>query len=430
VVHARTLELLEARGVADAVLGSGNGWATAFELGGGVDIDLSGLPSRYPGVLVTPQYNVDTPLKNRARRLGVEIRYGTEVVDVDQDEHGVTVLVRTDSRELAYRARYLVGADGTHSAVRRAAGVPFSGEPFLRSMMLADVKLSDPPPPGVVRSNGGNGGFAMLAPYGNGWWRVTAWDEGWSRTAPGTPVELAHLVSVLRRSHGRSYGIHSPRWTSRFDADSRLADTYRAGRVLLVGDAAHQHSPAGGQSMNLGIQDAANLSWRLAEVVRGAPDRLLDGYTEERLPVARDVLRSSSAMLRLLMSGSRLGRVARRTLGRAALAVPPVARTLSGRLSGIGVRYPRSRGEHRLVGMRAPDVPLPDGTPLHRALRPGQFLLLSPHATPDGHDGRVRYVPATVDGVAALIRPDGYIAWAGNPTSPTTPTPLLSSLYR
>jgi 2-polyprenyl-6-methoxyphenol hydroxylase-like FAD-dependent oxidoreductase len=128
LVHARTLEALEARGVANAVLGSRKGWATAFELGG-VDIDLSRLPSRYPGALVTPQYNVDTPLKHRARRLGVELWYGTEVVGVDQDEHGVTVFVRTDSRELAYRSRYLVGADGTRSAVRRAAGVPFYGEP-------------------------------------------------------------------------------------------------------------------------------------------------------------------------------------------------------------------------------------------------------------------------------------------------------------
>jgi len=424
LVHARTLEALEARGVANAVLGSRKGWATAFELGG-VDIDLSRLPSRYPGALVTPQYNVDTPLKHRARRLGVELWYGTEVVGVDQDEHGVTVFVRTDSRELAYRSRYLVGADGTRSAVRRAAGVPFYGEPFLRSMMLADVKLSDPPAPGLVHSDGGDGSFAMLAPYGDGWWRVTAWDERWSRIPPGTPVRLEHLVSALRRAHGRSYGIHSPRWTSRFDGDSRLAASYRMGRVLLVGDAAHQHSPAGGQSMNLGIQDAANLSWRLAEVVRGAPDRLLDGYTAERLPAARDVSRSSSAMLRLLLGRSKLGRAVRRTVGRAALAAPPMTRMLAGQLSGIGIRYPRPWRAHRLVGARAPDVPLPDGTPLHQALRPGQFLLLNPHLNANGWGGRIRYVPATLEGAAALVRPDGYVAWAGDAARGVRPGPLL-----
>lgn len=420
-VHARTLELLEARGVADAVLGSQTGWATAMELCDGVDVDLSRLPSRYQGVLVTPQYHVDTPLKGRARSLGVEIQYGTQVIAVDQDDHGVTVLARTDGGELAYRASYLVGADGTDSVVRKAVGVPFPGERFLRSIMLADVRLGDPPPPGLLRSDGGDGAFATLAPYGDGWWRVIAWDERASRMSPGVPVELEHLVSVLRRAHGRSYGINSPRWTSRFGADGRLAVTYRAGRVLLVGDAAHQHSPAGGQSMNLGIQDAANLSWRLARVVRGAPDRLLDGYTAERRPVAREVLRSSSVMLRLLLARSRLGRAVRQAAGRAGLGVPPVARKLTGCLSGIGVRYPRPRGAHRLVGTRAPDIALPDGTRLHRALRPGRFLLLSPHGSADGWGGRIRYDPTTIDGAAALVRPDGYVAWAGEPAQRVDP---------
>lgn len=425
VLHARTLETLEARGVADNVLGSRVGWATAFTLYGGVEIDLSRLPTRYRGCLVTPQYNVDTPLEARARQLGVEILRGTEVVGVEQDDNGVTVFARGDSGEVAYRTRYLVGADGVRSAVREAAGVPFPGESFLRSIMLADVKLSNPPPPGLLRGNGAGGGFALLAPYGDEWWRVIAWDERAATMPPDAPVEIEHLISVLRRSHGTCYGLHSPRWTSRFDADERLAPTYRVGRVLLAGDAAHQHSPAGGQGMNLGIQDAANLSWRLARVVHGAPDQLLDGYTAERRPVAREVLWSSGLILRLLLVRSRWGLALRRPVGRTALGLPPIARKITGQLSGIGVRYPRPRGTHRLVGTRAPDITLPDGTHLHRALRPGRFLLFNSQVKENGWTDRLRCVPATIHGAAALVRPDGYVAWADDTDRAQPPRSVL-----
>jgi 2-polyprenyl-6-methoxyphenol hydroxylase-like FAD-dependent oxidoreductase len=425
VVHARTLEVLESRGVAESVLGSRVGWATAFNLYGGVDIDLSRIPTRYQGILVTPQYNVDTPLQARARRLGAEILHGTEVVGIEQDDDGVTVFARGDSGEVAYRSRYVVGADGVHSAVREAAGVPFSGEPFLRNVMLADVKLANPPAPGLLRGNGAGGGFAMLAPYGDEWWRVIAWDERAATLPSDAPVDMEHLISVLRRAHGTSYGLHSPRWTSRLDADERLAPTYRAGRVLLAGDAAHQHSPAGGQGMNLGIQDAANLSWRLARVVHGAPDRLLDGYTAERRPVAREVLRSSGLLIRLFMVRSRWGLALRGPVGRTARGLPPIARMLTGQFSGIGVRYPRPRGAHRLVGTRAPDITLPDDTRLHRALRTGRFLMLNPQVTPTGWGDRVRCVPATIRGAAALVRPDGYVAWADDTHRAQPPESLL-----
>jgi 2-polyprenyl-6-methoxyphenol hydroxylase-like FAD-dependent oxidoreductase len=419
VVHARTLEMLDSRGLLDSVLGSKVGWATEFNLWGGVQIDLSRLPSDYQGLLVTPQYNVDGPLLDRARRLGVEIRYETKVVKVLPDDTGVTA---QDSTNAAYRARYLVGADGVHSMVREAVGLAFPGTPLLRRMMLADVKLTHPPPLGRLRGNGTRGSLAFLAPYGDEWWRVIAWDQRVDEMSPEEPVDLDHLISIVRRTHGTDYGIHSPRWVSQFDADERLAPTYRVGRVLLAGDAAHQHSPAGGQGMNLGIQDAVNLSWRLALVVRGAPDRLLDGYTAERRPVAIDVLRSSHVLVRVALLKTRLAQALRRPVGRTLLRIPPLARKIAGQLSGIGIRYPRPRGAHRLVGTRATDIVLPDGTRLYRALHPGRFLLLSPHPAADGWRDRIHPINATIAGAAALIRPDGYVAWAGNSTPRDQPS--------
>lgn len=431
VVHARTLELLDVRGLADTVIGSRAGWITGFSPYRGVTIDMSRVPSRFNGLLITPQYNVDGALRDRACRLGVAILHGTEVVGVQQDDGGVAVTARTDAGELTYRAKYLVGADGVHSAVRQAAGVAFLGRPFLRSMMLADVRLTDPPPPGRVQGNGVRDGFALLVPYGDGWWRVIAWDRQISQTlADDTPVDLDQIAAVLRRTHGTDFGMHDPRWTSRFDADERLALTYRAGRVLLAGDAAHQHAPAGGQGMNLGIQDAANLSWRLAQVLRGAPERLLDGYTAERRPVAQDVLRSSNLILRVATVSSSLGQALRRPVGRTALGIGPIARRITGQLSGIGVRYPRPRGAHRLVGTRAPDIALRNGTRLYQALRSGWFQLLTPRSNLDGCWGdRIEYVSAAIDGAAALVRPDGYIAWAGAVTAGAEPPePVLAEL--
>ena len=413
VVHARTLEMLDSRGLVDAILGSRVGWATEFSLWGGVRIDLSRLPSDYKGLLVTPQYNVDGPLLARARRLGVEIRYETKVLKVVQDGAGVTAEASTNT---TYRARYLVGADGTHSTVREAVGLPFPGTPFLRRMMLADVKLANPPPPGQLRGNGIRSSLAFLAPYGDGWWRLVVWDQRIDEMSPDEPVDLDHIISIVRRSHRTDYGIHSPRWVSQFDADERLVPTYRVKRVLLAGDAAHQHSPAGGQGMNLGIQDAANLSWRLALVIRGAPDRLLEEYTTERRPVAIDVLRSSHILVRVALLKTRLAQALRQPVGRTLLRIPPIVRKITGQISGIGISYPRPRGAHRLVGTRVPDLDLPDGTRLYRALHPGRFLLLSPHPASGGWSDRIHHIHATIDGAAALIRPDGHIAWAGKPT--------------
>ncbi|MCZ9342015.1 FAD-dependent monooxygenase, partial [Streptomyces sp. TRM76130] len=196
------------------------------------------------------------------------------------------------------RAAYVVAADGMRSAVRQAVGLPFPGRSVIRSMVLADVRLAEEPEEYVTADAAGDA-FALLAPFGDGYHRVVGWRRG--RNVPDdAPVELAEIKEITRLALGRDYGMHDARWLSRFHSDERQAPAYRAGRVFLAGDAAHVHSPAGGQGMNTGLQDAANLSWKLAAVLRGhAPDALLDSYQAERHPVGRAVLRSSGGILRL-----------------------------------------------------------------------------------------------------------------------------------
>jgi 2-polyprenyl-6-methoxyphenol hydroxylase-like FAD-dependent oxidoreductase len=428
-VHARTLEELDMRGLADELVASG-ARVDRLRLFDQVQLDLTGLPSRFPYLLVTPQYRVEQLLERRAVRSGATVLRGVEVTTVDQDADGVEVGAHTAGGAQTFRARYVVGADGVHSAVRRSLGLPFPGVSVLRSIMLADVRLTETPPEALTVNAVGDG-FALVAPFGDGWYRVFAWDR--RHQAPDdAPLELEELREVTRRALGTDFGMHDPRWMSRFHSDERQAPTYRVGRVLLAGDAAHVHSPAGGQGMNTGIQDAANLGWKLAAVVRGtASDPLLDTYQAERHPVGRMVLRSSGALIRMAMLRARPARTVRNLLLGGLLRVPPVARRAVGSITGLGIGYHR-RGDGPLVGTRVPDLPLRDGGRLFEALRPGRFLLV----LPEGAAAAPRRLPAEVTAVTAagteqpgpaalrallarngglLVRPDGYVAWAGGP---------------
>ena len=424
-VNARTLEQLDARGTADELVTSGMPVAE-LRFFAGAAFDLSRLASRFPYLLVTPQYQTERVLEERATRVGADIRRGSEVAGLTQYPDAVEVTVRQDgSPDQVVRAAWVVGADGIGSTVRQALGLPFPGKPVVRSVMLADVRFTQPPPD-VVSVNAPGDAFAFIAPFGDGFYRVIAWHRR-NQPPEDAPLHLAEVAEVTRQVFGSDYGMHDPRWLSRFHSDERQVPRYRDGRVLLAGDAAHVHSPAGMQGMNTGIQDAANLGWKLAATVQGwAPPGLLDSYHAERHPVGRQVLRGSGALLRLVTVPPALV-AARNVLAFAATRIPVVASWLAGAISGVVISYPAPRGAHPLAGKRAADLPLADGRRLYQALRGGRFLLAaSPGALPadaaSGYGDRVDAAPlARASGTVALIRPDAYIAWAAAANTATAP---------
>jgi 2-polyprenyl-6-methoxyphenol hydroxylase-like FAD-dependent oxidoreductase len=414
-VHARTLEELDARGLADELVATGSP-VRELRLFDKVHVDIGRLPTRFPYLLVTPQYNTERILEARACKHGATIVSGAEVVGLDQDLDGVTVW----TAEGAWRARYVVGADGTRSAVRQSVGLPFPGGSVVQSIMLADVQLAEHPD-GVLTVNAVADGFAFIAPFGDGWFRVFAWNP--HNPLPDTaPVDFDELRTVVRHAFGTDYGMHDPRWLSRFHSDERQAPHYRVGNVFIAGDAAHCHSPAGGQGMNTGLQDAANLGWKLAAAVRGwAPDGLLDTYEAERFPVGRSVLRTSGALIRLGMISSALGRTVRRSVGATAMRVPLVAQRAAEAISGIGIHYSYPAGGGYRGGQRAEDLRLTDGR-LYEALRDGRFALIGPsHVDVGDRVDRVRSVvpavaaaPSRASDTVTLVRPDAYVAWTGD----------------
>jgi 2-polyprenyl-6-methoxyphenol hydroxylase-like FAD-dependent oxidoreductase len=423
-VHARTLEELDARGVADELVASGTPVAE-FRLFASAALDLSQLPSRFPYLLVTPQYETERVLEERAKRMGAEVRYGSEVTGLTQHPDGVEVKVRQDGHpDRVVRAGWMVGADGMRSIVRQALGMPFPGQPVVRSVMLAEVRLTEPPPSAMTVDSTGDA-FALVAPFGDGWYRIIAWARC-DQPSEDAPVSLDEVREVTRRTLGTDYGMHDPRWMSRFHSDERQVPRYRDGLVLLAGDAAHVHSPAGGQGMNTSIQDSANLGWKLAATVQGwAPPGLLDTYQSERHAVGRQVLRNSGALLRIALKPSPALVGARNTLAVAVTRIPFLAKRLAGAISGVGISYPAPPGAHPLAGKRVADLRLADGRRLYEALRCGRFLLAGgpgtlPADAATGYRDRVEAAPiARASTTAALIRPDAYIAWAATGNAAT-----------
>ncbi|HEX8780363.1 MAG TPA: FAD-dependent oxidoreductase, partial [Nocardioides sp.] len=407
-VHARTLEQLDARGLADDLLHTGT-TVSRVRLFGRLRIDLADLPSRFPFVLVTPQYEVEAALERRAVAAGAVLRRGHEVRAIEQDADGVTVTyVAPGGTAGSVRASYVVGADGHRSTIRRRLGLPFPGRAIVRFLMLADVRMSDPPPD-LLTVNGTGAGFCFVVPFGDGWYRVIASD---ARHDPpdDAPVSLAEIADVARRVFGTDWGMHDARWLSRLHSEERQVRRYRVGRVFLAGDAAHVHSPAGGMGMNTGLQDAANLGWKLVAALRGrAPAGLLDTYEAERLPVGRMVLRMSGGLVRGALVGNGVARAVRDVTAMTLLRVPRAGTEVRMRISGLGIRYPAPAGEPSVVGTRVPDLVAADGSRLYEALRSGRHQLvglpvpLPPHAVVDP------FVVPRADGLT-LVRPDGYVA--------------------
>ncbi|UUU41453.1 FAD-dependent oxidoreductase [Streptomyces sp. NBC_00162] len=435
-VHARTLELLDARGLADALLSTGRRIDRVRPFGG-MALSLQRLSTRYPFVLITPQYETEKLLERRALSTGVDIRYDCELIGLSQDRDTVTLDLRTANgtstgTRTTLHARHAIGADGVRSTVRTALGLPFPGQAVVRSMILADVRLTRPPED-LLAVNGNADAFGFLVPFGDGWYRAIGWHRD-GRAQDTDPVGLDELRAILHTALGTDHGMHDPRWISRFHSDERQVPHYRSGRVFLAGDAAHVHSPAGGLGMNTGLQDAANLSWKLAAVLHGRtpdPEALLDSYHRERHPVGRLVLRISGAVVRAVMATGPVRRTAR-GLGAAVLPrIGPARDRALGLVSGIGISYPPPPGTRRPAGRRAPDLALepgPHGQRLYEALRSGGFVLVTPpgRATPPGaplthvhwRTGRrtTRSARAgaarTARTACVLVRPDGYVAWS------------------
>ncbi|GFG52755.1 FAD-dependent oxidoreductase [Mycolicibacterium agri] len=408
-VHARTLELLDARGLADDLLARGTAVYQITPPGGAM-VDLRRLPGRFGMVQIVPQSGTEQVLEARVDAHGVPVVRGATVVGLTQDGDGVTVDCADGT---AVRAKYVVGCDGAHSTVRRLAGIDFVGKQYETHILLADVRLTRAPQDtltGVPNARG----VVLMIPFGDGWFRAIAWDRLCEQAPLREPVTFDEIRDSFRRIARDDYGMTEMRWSSRFLSERKQAEHYRAGRVFLAGDAAHVHSPLGGQGMNTGIGDAMNLGWKLSAAVAGtAPDWLLDSYEAERHPVGAAVLRMTDAFNQVVLGRSRAQRLVRAAVLGAITRLPVTRRAVAGRLSQIDIAYPRPSGhDHRMVGRRMPDVDC-GGTRLYELLRGGRFVLATRGDTDVAPPGVVSAVHADERLPAAvLVRPDSYVAWA------------------
>ena len=415
-LHARSIEVMDQRGLLERFLALGQQYPVGGFFAGIVKPAPDRLDTAHPYVLGIPQTTTERLLTEHATELGVEIRRGRELVGLSQDDHVVSVELADGAR---LRTRYLVGCDGGRSTVRKLLGIGFPGEPSRVETLLGEVEVAVPQETldAVVTEVRKTQKRFGVMPLADGLYRVVVPADGVAedRTAPPT---LEEVKGQLRVVAGTDFGVHSPRWLSRFGDATRLAERYRVGRVLLAGDAAHIHPPTGGQGLNLGIQDAFNLGWKLAAEVDGwAPEGLLDSYHTERRPVAADVLDNTRAQMELLSLEP--GAQAVRRLVSELMDFHEVNRYLVEKITAIGVRYDFGEG-HELLGRRMRDVGLKRGR-LYGLMHGGRGLLLDQtgRLSLAGWADRIDHIVDVVDDAAeldlpaALLRPDGHVAWVG-----------------
>jgi 3-(3-hydroxy-phenyl)propionate hydroxylase len=431
-LYSRTIEVLDQRGIAERFLAAGY---VVEALGyAGIRLNISDFPTRHNYVLALWQREFEPILADWVDELGVPIRRGCEVVGFAQDDNGVEVEL---SGETSLRAEYLVGCDGGRSLIRRAAGIDFPGLHPSTSWLIAEVEMDEEPELGMRREGGGIGPVNRLE--GGGPFRVLLIENHVDNALEPT---LQDLSKGLIETYGTDYGVHSPTWISRFTDMTRQAASYRRGRVLLAGDAAHVHPPHGGQGLNTGVQDAVNLGWKLAQVVnKESPESLLDTYHAERHPVGARVLHNTKAQVALTRPDDR--HEALRDTMTELLSLDEPRRRIAAMLSGLDIHYDLGAG-HPLLGRRMPDLDVhtADGpTRVFALLHEARPVLLN-LGEPGGVDvspwaDRVRLVDATHDGVwelpvlgeiaappAVLIRPDGHVAWTGDLTDAELPRAL------
>ncbi|MEU5863738.1 rifampin monooxygenase [Nonomuraea sp. NPDC047529] len=412
-LHIRSLEIMAMRGLLERVLEHGRRRPAAGFFAA-IDKPVpKGLDSAHAYLLGIPQPVIERLLEEHAIDLGAQIRRGRAVTALEQDDEGVTVELADGER---LRARFLVGCDGARSTVRKLLGVGFPGEPSRTETLMGEMEAGVPQEEITARAaelHGPHRPF-WIRPFGNGVYSVVVPAVGTGDRAE--PPTLEDFRQALRALAGTDFGVHSPRWLSRFGDATRLAERYRLGRVLLAGDAAHIHPPIGGQGLNLGVQDAFNLGWKLAAQVRGwAPATLLDTYEAERHPVAADVLDNTRAQKELLSPEP--GPQAVRRLLTELMDIDEVNRHLIEKITAVGVRYDFGEGPD-LLGRRLPDLDVKEGR-LYGLLRHGRGLLLdrTERLTAGGWSDRVDHVAdrtAALDVPCVLLRPDGHVAWAGD----------------
>ncbi|WP_035858080.1 FAD-dependent monooxygenase [Cryptosporangium arvum] len=412
-LHIRSLELMAMRGLLERIAERGRKRPAAGFFAAIPAPVPDGLDSAHDYLLGIPQPVIVTLLEEHAAALGAQFRHGCAVTRFESDDEGVTVEV--DGAE-PVRSRYLVGCDGARSTVRKLLGVGFPGEPSRTETLMGEMAAGAPPEEiaaTVAERRRADPRF-LVSPVGDQVYRVIVPAEGVGDRAE--PPTLDDFRLRLRALAGTDFGVHSPRWLSRFGDATRLAEHYRVGRVLLAGDAAHIHPPIGGQGLNLGLQDAFNLGWKLAAQVRGwAPDTLLDTYESERRPVAADVLDNTRAQIEL--SSTEPGPQAVRRLLTELMNFPEVNRHLIGKITAIDVRYDVGDGPD-LVGRRLRDLALAGGS-LYDRMHGGRGLVLdrTGRLAVGRWSDRVDHVAdptAPLEAPAVLLRPDGYVAWAGD----------------
>lgn len=422
-LHARTIEVLDQRGIADRFLSQGQRHQVVhFHL----PLDITDLPTRHNYVLALWQNHIERILAEWADELEVPIHRGREVTGFTQDATGVDVEL-SDGTTL--RATYLVGCDGGRSLIRKTAGIDFPGWDASTSWLIAEAHMADEPPWGFRHDALGTHAIGKLE---DGRARLVLTER---EVGSASEPTLRDVSEALIAVYGTDYGIHRPTWISRFTDMARQAATYRDRRILLAGDAAHVHAPVGGQGLNIGVQDAVNLGWKLAQVVkRTAPESLLDTYHAERHPVAARALRNTMAQVALRRPDERTKALGDYLAG--LLRIDEPRKRIAAEMSGLDVHYDLGQG-HPLLGRRMPDLDLttPHGPRrLFTLLHDAKPLLLD-LGHPGGLDitpwsDRVQSLTATYDGpwelpaigpvpapTAVLIRPDGHVAWVADPTA-------------
>ncbi|MGW0499662.1 FAD-dependent monooxygenase [Streptomyces sp. NPDC003007] len=422
----RTMEIFAQRGLVDRFEGPALPLQTTTRGHfGGLPLDFGVFPDAHPAVVNLPQVHTEAMLRGWVAEFDCDLRRGHTVVGLADTGEAVEVAVEGPDGPLVLRTRYLVGCDGGRSTVRGLAGFDFPGTPATLELFLADVRGCAIRPRFIGEWL--PGGVAMSAPIGDGIDRIVVCERGTPPQQRAQPPEFSEVAAGWQRLTGEDISHGEPLWVSAFGDATRLATEYRRGRVLLAGDAAHVHLPAGGLGMNTGIQDAFNLGWKLAAVVRGqAPDALLDTYHDERHAVGSRLLNNTRAQGLLFLGGTEMQPL-RDVMGELT-EHEVVHRHLAGMVSGLEIRYPTGPGDHPLLGLRLPDLELADETgptTVFALLRTGRGLVLD--LTDDASVRRstrpwadrvdvVTAKPAADASVprvdAVLVRPDGHVAWA------------------